>query len=133
MPINYSKYPPKWKTEIRPAILKRAENCCEECGVKNYSRGVRQLDGTFTEIPIYPEKMLNEEQFEFQKMWAEMNGFKVIKIVLTIAHLDHDINNNDYSNLKAFCQKCHLSYDKEHHLKNSRETRNNKKGLQELF
>lgn len=56
-----------------------------------------------------------------------------IKIVLTIAHLDHDITNNDASNLKALCQKCHLNYDKDHHRKNSRATINKKKGLQSLF
>ena len=35
MPIDYLKYPPNWKTEIRPAILDRANNCCEVCGVPN--------------------------------------------------------------------------------------------------
>jgi len=77
--------------------------------------------------------MLNDDQMWLQEFWANMNGFKVIKIILTIAHLDHDINNNDYLNLKALCQKCHLNYDKEHHSKKSRATRNFKKGLQELF
>jgi cytochrome c556 len=69
-------------------------------------------------------------------MWAKFakaEKDKFITIVLTIAHLDHDITNNDYNNLKALCQKCHLNYDKEHHSKNSRATRNFKKGLQELF
>ncbi len=32
MPIDYSKYPPNWKTEIRPAILKREGNKCKFCG-----------------------------------------------------------------------------------------------------
>ncbi len=36
MPIDYSKYPDNWKTEIRPDILKRADNRCEWCGVDNY-------------------------------------------------------------------------------------------------
>lgn len=31
MPIDYNKYPPNWKTEIRPAVLKRADNKCECC------------------------------------------------------------------------------------------------------
>ena len=39
-------------------------------------------------------------------------------VILTVAHLDHDINNNDYKNLKAFCQKCHLNYDLNHHIHN---------------
>jgi hypothetical protein len=36
MPIDYSKYPPNWKSEIRPRILERACNCCEVCGSKNH-------------------------------------------------------------------------------------------------
>lgn len=33
------------------------------------------------------------------------------KVVLTIGHLDHIPENCDPSNLRAWCQKCHNSYD----------------------
>jgi len=36
------------------------------------------------------------------------------KVVLTIAHLDHTPENNDPSNLRALCQKCHNGYDAPH-------------------
>ena len=36
MPIDYKLYPPNWKTEIRPRILARAWNKCENCGAENY-------------------------------------------------------------------------------------------------
>lgn len=36
MPVDYSIYPPNWKTEIRPRILERAGNRCEFCGAENY-------------------------------------------------------------------------------------------------
>lgn len=58
---------------------------------------------------------------------------KAIKVVLTIMHLDHNIENNDYSNLAAGCQRCHLLYDKEHHMKNARASKNKKRGLVSLF
>ena len=58
---------------------------------------------------------------------------KAFKVVLTIMHLDHNRKNNDYSNLAAGCQKCHLTYDKVEHRKNSKATITKKKGLQELF
>lgn len=35
-PENKNRYPSNWK-EIRADILKRANNCCEFCGVENYS------------------------------------------------------------------------------------------------
>jgi len=126
MPIDYKKYPVNWKTEIRPAILKRANDCCEFCGLENYSIGYRNENNIWSEIEkSFAGDMIAEDAREM--------GYKVIKIVLTIAHLDHDITNNDYNNLKALCQKCHLNYDKAHHSKNNRVTRNLKKGLQNLF
>lgn len=125
MPIDYSNYPPNWKTEIRPAVLKRANNCCEveDCGLPNYSFIHRYGKG-IKDWEFWPEGMESEA-------WSLAN-IKSTKIILTIAHLDHDTTNNEMSNLKAMCQRCHLHYDKDHHSKNSRETRNKKKGLTEL-
>ena len=48
MPIkkeNLKRYPKNWKTEIRPSILKRANNRCEMCGVENGSTYIRKRDG----------------------------------------------------------------------------------------
>lgn len=120
MPCNYQNYSPLWKSKIRPDILERANNCCEVCGVKNYTTGYRYKDGTF----IVSEGIQQDTDYI-------LDDNKIIKIVLTIAHLDHDINNNDYSNLKAMCQRCHLRYDIEHH----KETKRNKKYINqpELF
>ena len=35
-PENKNRYPENWKS-IRMDILKRANNCCEFCGIQNYS------------------------------------------------------------------------------------------------
>lgn len=40
------------------------------------------------------------------------------KVVLTVAHVDHDKHNNRFSNLAALCQRCHLHHDKEQHADN---------------
>ncbi len=142
MPINYKNYPKNWKSEIRPAILERAQNKCEFCGVKNYAVGVRNAKGDFYEIGLLEQRVNDGHYFtrnglrEFYglDLSQQKNGkLKTIKIVLTIAHIDHDIQNNDYENLKALCQKCHLHHDKDQHKESCRKTRNNKKGLVELF
>ena len=43
---------------------------------------------------------------------------KSVRVVLTIAHLDHDPTNNgvlgDRPNLKALCQRCHNRWDVDH-------------------
>jgi 5-methylcytosine-specific restriction endonuclease McrA len=36
---------------------------------------------------------------------------KMVNIVLTVAHLDHQPENCADKNLAALCQKCHNSYD----------------------
>jgi hypothetical protein len=36
-------------------------------------------------------------------------------------------------NLKAWCQRCHLNYDAEHHAKNAAETRRKRLAVADLF
>jgi hypothetical protein len=99
MPIDYSKYPDNWHTEIRPAIARRSGNRCE---------------GT----DRYPDCMaVNREPH------PETGS----KVVLTVAHMDHDRNNNEYhpkdaydpdNNLRHLCQRCHLDWDRNQHATN---------------
>ncbi len=37
------------------------------------------------------------------------------RVVLTVAHLDHTPEHCTDDNLRAMCQGCHLSYDRDHH------------------
>lgn len=134
MPIDYSKYPDNWFTEIRPSILKRASNKCENCGVPNYAVGHRNEDGNF--VPIagnitadlageglsYPS--LNPIEYKEAREIADnetfccVYGFKYIVIVLTIAHLNHNVEDNSPENLAALCQKCHNVHDIEFRKRN---------------
>lgn len=140
MPIDYSKYPANWKTEIRPAILERADNRCEICNAVNGKaifRGIYNGEEVYQYFDGNIHCALTGNYITTDTGGVEpLHGDETqqaIKVVLTISHLDHDITNNDYSNLKALCQKCHLKHDAKHHAANARETRNKKKGLQELF
>jgi hypothetical protein len=36
----------------------------------------------------------------------------IVRIILTVAHLDQNPANNDESNLAALCQRCHLNHDR---------------------
>jgi len=38
------------------------------------------------------------------------------RVILTVAHLDHDLRNCEDWNLAALCQRCHLKYDLGQHL-----------------
>lgn len=120
MPIkDPSIYPSDWPAISKAARL-RAGNQCEWCGIPNLSiihRGVVDkfqwiTDETWQALPT-TEKLL----------W---NGNES-KIVLTVAHYDHDTTNNDSSNLKCLCNRCHLNHDAQHHAKNAKVTRTRKK------
>lgn len=55
------------------------------------------------------------------------------RVVLTVAHLDHDPRNCDPSNLRAWCQRCHLTYDAPLHARNAARTRERKTGQARMF
>lgn len=144
MPIDYSKYPKDWKSVIRPRILKLAGNRCEGCGVKNGEiifRGTIYDDG----IEVYQtangniysahnSRLLYRENFTIPV--EPISGDpeqKAIKVILTVSHQDHDISNNDDSNLKALCQKCHLRHDRVLHLMSRKYGKNHRNGQTSLI
>ena len=62
-----------------------------------------------------------------------MDGDPVIRIVLTIAHLDHTPENCQPENLRALCQRCHLAYDAAHHRQTAYRTRRQGRAERDLF
>lgn len=113
MPIDYNRYPPNWGTEIRPAILLRAKDKCEFCGLKNgstvYSVGFKVLEnGSYKNRRIW---FRNRQ--DAHREANNPNTVRKVKVILTIAHLDHDETNHEVSldRLAALCQVCHLRYD----------------------
>jgi hypothetical protein len=109
MPFRRDRYPKNW-TWISKRIRERANHHCEWCGAKNYEP--HPVTGSY--------------------------------VVLTVAHLNHDPMNCDgmesvddiysvsllpieKSNLRALCQRCHLTYDATHHAENAATTRHKKK------
>jgi len=115
MPIDYKKYPPNWKTEIVPAVLKRSAHCCENCGLANRSTAysirlsIKGDGGRYMLRSIW----FNNQADALREGKAFDVLVRPVRIVLTIAHLDHDETNHavDLSRLRALCQICHLRYD----------------------
>jgi len=125
MPIDYKRYPPNWKKEIVPRILNRAQNKCECCGLENGEivwapkwRG--KVHGWFREYDVAITYKRSFESRSIKGKTIDIPNPKRVKVVLTIAHLDHDETNHEVSDdrLKAMCQLCHLRYDaKEKYLR----------------
>jgi len=121
MPIkkeNKHLYPDNWQ-EIRKEILFRAKNKCEFCGVANHRIGFRNELGQF--VPVNKRTYSRNQYISVIGSDNKVRRVKLMMIVLTIMHLDHNPGNNDRTNLKAGCQKCHNNYDKEHRAETRKE------------
>lgn len=119
-PENKARYPDNWKAISIDIRTNRANNRCEVCGVQNYSVG-HWIYGEFKTVDQIIEA-LNEKGIDLT-MSIPLEA-KPIRIILTVAHLDHQPENCDYSNLKAMCQRCHNNYDSKHRSQTRKRTRN---------
>ena len=81
-PENKARYPKDWKS-ISQAARDRAGNRCEGS-------------------PAFPDCRAEN---------GEPHPVTGSKVVLTTAHLDHTPENCEPENLKAWCQRCHNTYD----------------------
>jgi hypothetical protein len=114
-----------WRKVTRPRILARAGNKCEQCRVPNNTDVWRANGGCWLEI----RASWNDGVI---RIWRNSHGGPItppagprrdVRIVLTVAHLNHTSGDDRDDNLKALCQWCHLNYDAPHH----RETRATRK------
>jgi len=48
-------------------------------------------------------------------VYSDEEANRAIRVVLTVAHLNHNPKDSRPSNLVAMCQRCHLHYDRELH------------------
>ena len=110
MPIDYSKYPDNWLSEIRPRILARENNCCKFCGIKNALLGWRVPGGAFYTVDDLAGRYIPPA--DETALAIVVAKKKPYKIVLTVAHLDHKLIDHEDSNLAALCQRCHLNHDR---------------------
>ncbi len=117
MPINYKEYHPKWSLISRLIRFFRAKNKCEWCDAPNGRLIYRPIKGS-PKWELWPEGMQSEA--------LTLDGYKSVKIVLTVAHIDHNKTNNRFKNLAALCQRCHLKHDIKHHCANRKYGRNHK-------
>jgi len=110
-PIDYSIYPKNWLSEIRPRIMKRANNTCEfeGCDFKHleevWSVKYKGRSSWFRDFEVANSQPKSTEI----KKGIIIENPKKVKVVLTIAHLNHDESNMDIKDedLMAACQLCH--------------------------
>lgn len=127
MPINWKLYPKDWRDISDCIRFGRAEGRCEQCGVEHGAIICRHEDEPERYVIYDPDNAVyTTPQGDWIKLSEIPEGFLIsddIKIVLTVAHLDHNPANNDLDNLKALCQRCHLNFDRAHNAIKAKRTR----------
>ncbi len=127
MPVrheNRDRYPAHWK-QLRQSILLRANNQCEKCRAPNgvtIARGEGPDAGTYM---LEGGEVFDDETGAFRgyARGSEYNASRFVRVVLTIAHLDHRPETDDPALLRAWCQQCHNRYDARHRAATRRRTR----------
>lgn len=111
-PENKQHYPKDWK-DISLQIRERAGHKCEWCGLANYALGGRDEHGVFRHALPEGERLLRLEwpKPNMMAMCDDGQIHRIVRIVLTVAHLDHIPENCKDENLVALCQRCHNRYD----------------------
>lgn len=126
-------YPIDWR-ELSDAIrFKRAKGRCEQCS-RPHGQVINHLgDGRWFD----PEHDVWRDGQGREVEWVDFVDYhgqlKQTKVILATAHLDHDPGNNRPSNLRAFCQRCHLGHDRTEHRKQARITILKRRASGDLF
>lgn len=117
-------YGPEWPA-LSLRVRAEAGNRCEQCKAPNGETIARGGDVDAGTYMVENGNVYSEADGSPQGLarGSEYDAKRFVRIVLTVAHLDHNPLNNERSNLKAWCQRCHLRYDAKHHAKNARRTR----------
>lgn len=121
MPIreeNKARYPDDWK-QVSQSTRDVAGNVCQACGVENgrlIYRGSHELRPAwrYADDSVFMPSRCSFDGSDIPgTTWDDFDKAKgkPVKVVLTVAHLDHQPENCDPSNLRAWCQRCHNAYD----------------------
>lgn len=119
MPIraeNRARYPADWP-QISRRIRDRAGNRCEFCTVPN---GAMIRRAVAEGVPVW--RLAGDSAYENGR--SAIDGAEVpdsmedecaygppVRVILTVAHLDHQPENCADDNLRALCQRCHNTLD----------------------
>ncbi len=136
-PENRSRYPADWP-EISVEVRERDGQRCKWCKAPNGAVILRPTGGdVYIDPPTGAVFCCTTGEARGFCRGSEFPAGKLVKIVLTVAHLDHIPENvgtpGDRQNLVALCQKCHLAYDAPLHAANSAVTRRARKATGDLF
>ena len=127
-------YPIDWPQLSAVIRFKRAQGKCEGCGRPHGYTVCHLGDGRWWDR--------DKKQWRDGKgrplrrlpaLWLWKGTIRSTRVVLACSHLDHDPTNNRPSNLKAFCQRCHMLHDRPEHQRRRWFTLFRRRALGDLY
>lgn len=128
-PENKARYPKDWRA-ISQRIRRRARDRCEckgECGLRHHRINGRQID-----LPPSLQAK-GTRAFRCTAVNGELHPVTKSKVILTVAHLNHQPEDCADRNLKAWCQRCHNCYDAPTRAAGIKARRKAERALADLF
>ena len=126
----------EWKA-LRAEILERDGHRCKFCGAPNYQWIARAKSdpGTYqlAKGQVFDVKGQRLKSSDVPAGEFDWTTPRIVQVVLTIMHLNHDETDNDPDNLASGCQRCHNIYDQPHRQKNAAATRRARRAARDLF
>lgn len=125
---------PEWRA-IRKRIGQRSGWRCETCGAPHMTIVARGSYGGRDAYMIVDTGEVFDAETGLKMATMKLSAFgayRVLKIVLTVAHLTHDESCDDIEQMKHLCQRHHLRLDAKHHARNAARTRRNRGGQLDL-
>lgn len=141
MPVkaeNRARYPKDWP-QIAEGVKAAAGWCCEQCGVAHgevVERGMDDGVKVFRRASMSAYCPSIDAETGLPVPSTSIDTFEPLRqtrIIITVAHLDHQPENVERGNLKALCQRCHLAYDARHHAQSAAQTRRRGRASGDLF
>ncbi len=115
MPWERWRYPVDWHS-ISQRIRARAQGRCEGPFGPGWSPPSRNTVGRCTARQGQPHPITGS------------------RVILTVAHVhDPDPMNCSNANLGAACQRCHLGWDRPHHIAKAKRRRRERRAVADLF
>jgi hypothetical protein len=125
---------PEWRA-IRKRIGERSGWKCETCGAPHMTVVARGSYGGRDAYLVVDtgEVFCAETGLKMTEMkLSDFNAYRVLKIILTVAHLNHDETDSRDGNLAHLCQRHHLRLDAKQHARNAARTRRARGGQLDL-
>lgn len=117
-PEQRALYPVDWRQISDRIRFERAKGVCEctgQCGSSHLDELWDWSDADEWRIVELILPLQAEQPTRCVAVHLKPHPVTDSKVVLTVAHLDHQPEHCDDDNLLALCQRCHLAYDRDHH------------------